>query len=317
MTDETRATATRAVAAVGEVAQAALESGRALGPEVVASLESVVAQILHDVRQSGEVALALGDLGAADGYTLQHSVNVAALGLLLGDRLFRERGYRNYRGRRSWERVDQRLTRLGLGLLVHDIGKLAVPREILTKPGRLDPDEWELMRGHPLAGLELLRSDLISPLVKTVVRSHHERWDGAGYPDGKAEDEIHEFARIAAVADVYDAVTSQRVYAAAKPAHVGVSIVRDGSGSAFDPEVVEVFERIVAPYPPGIEVRLSDGRWAIVADVPPYALDCPVVRVTHDADGFPIEARDIRLAETPGLWVDDRAASRSESGAVA
>src|SRR5436305_13584169 len=117
-----------------------------------------------------------------------------------------------------------------------------------------------MIRGHPRAGVEMLGSDVISPLVNVVVRSHHERWDGGGYPDGLAGENIHQLARIAAAADVYDAVTSERVYASAKPPDIGVQIVLDGAGRAFDPGVVDVFRRVVTPYPPGVEVELGDGR---------------------------------------------------------
>src|ERR671927_617498 len=124
--------------------------------------------------------------------------------MLVGQRVFKEHGWIDHTGKRTWERRDRRLARLGLGLLLHDIGKLAIPTEILNKPGKLDEAEWELMRAHPRTGVEMLRSDLISPLVKVVVRSHHERWDGAGYPDARRGTEIHELARIAAVANTFD-----------------------------------------------------------------------------------------------------------------
>ena len=108
---------------------------------------------------------------------------------------------------------------------------------------------------------------------------HHERWDGSGYPEGKSGTEIHEMARIAAVADTFDAITSERPFVPAKPAHVGVRAIQAGAGTQFDPMICEVFTRRVAPFPPGIEVELVDGRRAIVVSVSEYALDRPVVRV--------------------------------------
>jgi HD-GYP domain-containing protein (c-di-GMP phosphodiesterase class II) len=303
LTDETRAVATAAVAQTFEYASHALASGRPLGSEVIEALQRVAARMAEEIAYTNDFALALADLSAADDYTLQHSVDVAALGLLIGQRLFDRRGYTDYRGQRSYVRLEQRLTRLGLGLLLHDIGKMAVPAEILHKPGRLDPAEWEIMKSHPIAGMELLRSDLISPLVKVVVRSHHERWDGGGYPDGKCALEINELARIAAVADVYDAVTSERVYATARPAHVGVRIIREGSGTAFDPEVVDVFSQIVVPFPPGDEIELADGRRGVVADVAEGRVDRPVVRVIGDGEPY-----DLPLSEHPDVviagWAD-------------
>ncbi|MEA2426621.1 MAG: hypothetical protein QOF37_249 [Thermoleophilaceae bacterium] len=287
LSDATRAVATAAVGEVFEGAKEALASGRPLTAEAIEELQGVAARMAEEIAQTGEFALALADLSAADNYTLQHSVDVAALGLLLGQRLFRERGYIDYRGKRSWEKLDGRMTRLGLGLLLHDIGKIAVPTEILNKPGKLDPAEWEVMKTHPEAGVELLRSELISPLVKAVVRSHHERWGGGGYPDGRCELEINELARIAAVADVYDAVTSERVYAKARPAHIGVRIIREGRGTAFDAEIVDMFTRVVAPFPAGDSIELADGREGVVADVREGNLDRPVVRVL--GDGAPYE----------------------------
>jgi HD-GYP domain-containing protein (c-di-GMP phosphodiesterase class II) len=298
ISSETRAAAASAVGRAFEGAKEAFSTGRPLTVDMISELDAIAGRMAREIEQTGDVALALADLSSADGYTLQHSVDVAAVGLLIGQRLYRERGYVDYRGRRTFEKVDQRLTRLGLGLLLHDVGKLVVPAEILNKPGELDAREWAVIKEHPVAGVELLRSDLISPLVKIVVRSHHERWDGAGYPDGKAGLDIHELARIAAVADVYDAVTSERAYARAKPAHVGVRIVRTGAGDHFDPEIAQAFSKIVAPFPPGDPVELSDGRGGVVASVPPNDIDRPVVRILGDGEPY-----DLPLAGHPRLRI--------------
>jgi HD-GYP domain-containing protein (c-di-GMP phosphodiesterase class II) len=303
LTAETRSLATAAVAKTFEGAKEALSAGRPLSAEMLSELDSIAARMAREIAQTSDFALALADLSAADGYTLQHSVDVAALGLVIGQRIYRERGYVDYRGRRTFDKVDNRLTRLGLGLLLHDVGKLVVPTEILNKPGKLEPHEWDVMKTHPVAGTELLRSDLISPLVKVVVRSHHERWDGGGYPDGKEALDIHELARIAAVADVYDAVTSERVYARAKPSHMGVRIVREGAGSHFDPEIVETFSRLVAPFSPSESVELSDGRAGVVASVPEDNVDRPVVRVLGDGDPYELELADYPEVKIVG-WED-------------
>jgi hypothetical protein len=206
---ETRRRATVAVSRAFDGCRDSLSNGNGVPETVVSDLQKVAEMIARDIEDNADMAVALDDLAAADGYTLQHSIDVAAVGMLVGQRVFKEHGWIDHTGRRTWERRDRRLARLGLGLLLHDIGKLVIPQDVLNKPGQLDEAEWELMRSHPRAGVEMLRSDLISPLVKVVVRSHHERWDGGGYPDGLAGDEIHQLARIAAAADVYDAVTSE------------------------------------------------------------------------------------------------------------
>jgi HD-GYP domain-containing protein (c-di-GMP phosphodiesterase class II) len=137
-------------------------------------------------------------------------------------------------------------------------------------------------------------------LSKSIVLRHHERWNGSGYPDGKRGAAVHEMARIAAVADVYDAVTSERSYEAARPPHVGVRIILDGANTNFDPVVVETFSRLVAPFPPGVEVQLDDGRLAIVVSVPDVELDRPVVRVIDD----PTAPYEISLLDDRSVCID-------------
>jgi HD-GYP domain-containing protein (c-di-GMP phosphodiesterase class II) len=279
----------------------AITGGGALPASAVRDLRRVVSMITADLANSGEAIVALADMRSDDDYTLQHSIDVTVLGLLLGRRVFNLYGWVNYRGGRSYDRIDERLATLGLGLLLHDIGKLVVPATVLNKDGPLDADEWEMVRQHPMAGIELLPGDTISPLAKSVVRSHHERWDGGGYPEGRAGSKISQFARIASVADVYDAITSERPYREAAPAHVGYAAVVEGAGTAFDPEVVAAFKKVVAPYPIGTEITVADGRRGIVAKVPTNAPDEPLVRVTHAADGTEIDVFEAPLAELGGI----------------
>ena len=146
-------------------------------------------------------------------------------------------------GRRLLPRT--RSAELATGLFLQDIGKLALPPTLVHKPGPLAPDEWELMMQHPLLGLEFLRDDSISAAAKSVVRSHHERWDGSGYPGGLVGEEISLFARIAAVADVFDAVTSERFHAPAVPPQEGVEIDPRGLRHRVRPGVVEAFLAVV------------------------------------------------------------------------
>jgi HD-GYP domain-containing protein (c-di-GMP phosphodiesterase class II) len=285
---ETRAEATDGLArAVTAIADA---GGGELPAAAVDGLHEIVEQIVADVSSCDDAVVALADLAAADAYTAQHSIDVTVVGLLVAKRVFRDHGWVDFRGRRAFTRVDEKLARIGMGLLLHDIGKITIPATVLNKPGKLTDEEWELVRAHPRAGLELLSSDVISPLVKGVVRSHHERWDGSGYPDGRSGERIFQFARIAAVADVFDAVTSERPYRGAEPAHVGFEVVVSGAGTAFDPEVVDSFRRVVAPYPPGSELTLADGRRAVVVAVEPDAIELPVVRV----DGVSPAELDLR-----------------------
>ncbi|MGO9902035.1 MAG: HD-GYP domain-containing protein [Solirubrobacteraceae bacterium] len=282
--DCTRELATRAVESAYKSAQETFTTGKPFSSNVIDSLGDIVALIMAQIESAEGVALAIADLASADAYTFQHSIDVTAVGLLIGARYFRKHGWVDYRGERQFAQLDNRLSSLGLGLLLHDIGKLAVPAGILSKPGKLTPKEWEIMKTHPRAGVDLLDGSNRNPLVKAVVLRHHERWDGSGYPDGKVCEEIHQMARVAAVADVFDAVTSDRMYAAARPVHEGVRVIAEGAGTLFDRDVVEAFCAIVAPYPPGSPIEFTDGREGIVVSCPETGLDRPVVRVLPEAD---------------------------------
>ena len=180
----------------------ALSTGAAtVSPDTVQEMREVAELIVGDVAGNVHSALALNDLANADGYTLKHSLAVTTLGLSIGLRVMQKYGWTDLHGKRRYDGIEDRLTVLGVGLLLHDIGKLAVPGEILRKPGPLTDEEWSAMRAHPTLGVQILKkADEISPLARAVVRSHHERWNGTGYPDRLSGAEIHQFARIAAVA---------------------------------------------------------------------------------------------------------------------
>jgi HD-GYP domain-containing protein (c-di-GMP phosphodiesterase class II) len=299
LSEEIQQQAVRAVADTYAEAKAALAARRALPPEIAEALAMVLELMLGEVQMSGEVAIALRDLCTADAYTFQHSVDVTAMGMFLGWHVFAADGWSPATRSGGSSQIDERLLVLGMGLLLHDIGKLAVPVPILQKPGRLTLQERELIELHPQAGFDLLGSSAWPQLVKAIVLRHHERWDGTGYPGGLRAHEIHPMARIAAVADVFDAVTSERPYAPARPPHEGMKVIAEGAGSQFDPAVVEVFARVFAPFSPGAEILLDDGRRALVVDVPRESLDRPLVRVIDSTQG-PYE---LALAEHPALGI--------------
>jgi HD-GYP domain-containing protein (c-di-GMP phosphodiesterase class II) len=294
---ETRAKVHKATGAALSAAGAALRSGSGMPSAIVESLSDVAGAMVDDLLDCPDAALALDDLSAFDDYTHRHSVQVTVLGLLIARRVWATDGWTDYRGRRRHDRLNERLRKLGLGLLVHDVGKLAVPPEILNKPGRLTGDEMAIMRTHAHAGVELLRPADLSPIAVSVVRDHHERVDGSGYPEGLLGTQVQEFPRIAAVADVYDAVTSERVYKPAAPPHVGVRVIREGTGSQFCPSIVRHFRAVVMPYPLGHEITLPDGRSAVVAAVDIETPDTPTVRVmgTAGVEEFAIDM----TADTP------------------
>jgi len=301
LSEETRQAAASALVTAFITAPTLLARGARLPGSSLSDLNEAAGMICADIADADDAVLALSDLAAADAYTMQHSIDVAAVGVMIGRRHFRDHGRPTATGPRRTDDVEGYLRKLGVGLLLHDIGKLAVPESILNKPGPLDREEMDLMRMHPQFGLELVPGDTIGPLAKVVIRSHHERWNGTGYPHGIAGSDIHEFARIAAIADVFDAITSARPYAEPAATHVGVSAILQGSGSLYDPLIVESFRKVVAPFPPGSEIDLTDGRRGIVVSVPPRQLDLPLVRVAYGPDGERIELEELDLREHPQL----------------
>jgi len=165
-------------------------------------------------------------IDARDGYTGGHSRRVADNAVIAG---------------RSLGLEEKGLRAMRLGGILHDIGKIGIPDEVLKTAGRFGPDQWRHMRQHPVIGAEILRPIRNMEDVAGIVRHHHERWDGAGYPDGLEGNEIPLGARIVAITDAFDAVTSSRVYRSRGSVEEGAKALGEGAGTQFDPEVVPVF----------------------------------------------------------------------------
>jgi HD-GYP domain-containing protein (c-di-GMP phosphodiesterase class II) len=300
----TQIDATRVLASAFSVLPGKGQSKGKARADVVHELKRVVRGMIDDLEDNGDQMLAFADLATADAYALQHPVDVTVLGLALGRKLYDEYGWIDYDGTRRFDRIDERLRVLGLGLLLHEIGKTTIPPPVLEKAGPLDDKEWELIRTYPAAGAAMLTEETVGARAKSVVRCHQERFDGTGYPAGLIGDKIPQPARIAAVADVYDAITSARPYRKAAPASVGVDEIKAGAGTLFDPQVVTIFRMLVAPYPAGVSVLLSDGREGIVAHILPERADQPIVRVLADKDGNPLEMPiELSLVRHPEITI--------------
>jgi putative nucleotidyltransferase with HDIG domain len=185
----------------------------------------------HELRRSymATVRALSNAVEARDAYTQKHAERVTAYGLEIA---------------RAYGLPGADSSDLEFGFLLHDIGKLAIPDSILYKPGRLTQDERALIVEHPVVGAEIVRDIEFLRQPTKVVRHHHERWDGTGYPDGLAREEIPLPARVFAVADVLDALTSDRPYRTASPLAVAREMIVAESGSHFDPTVIEAFKTI-------------------------------------------------------------------------
>ncbi len=194
---------------------------------------------------------------------------------------------------------------IGIGAMLHDVGKLQIPTNILFKPGRLTDEEYEMMKQHARFGFDILRNlHSISLLVAHCAFQHHERLDGSGYPRGLVEKDIHPYAKIIAVADVFDAVTSDRVYRDKMLPSQGIELIQSGSGTMFDTSVVEAFKRSIVHYPNGTILLLSDGRRGVVAKQNTNNSALPFVRIFEENNSILKSTYMINLVEHPHITVE-------------
>ena len=254
-----------------------------------AKVKGVVRSLVDNVLTNRYAMLQLTGLKNYDEYTFYHSANVAILSLALG----------------SMVTTDYRfLSSLGVGALLHDIGKLTVDLRILNKPGALTPEEWADVRQHPVGGAEMtaLLPGVDKSAVVTILE-HHMQWDGAGYPSRTPRRKQHLASRIVAVADSYDAMTSRRSYSAARVQDDAMGLLAQSAGTSLDPTLVRLFIQMMGLYPPRSVVRLSGGEVAIVLAPDERDPLRPVVRVIATGSGEFINPRDLPLIDYPELSV--------------
>ena len=254
----------------------------------------LVEAISGSVDRHPSALISLARLKTKDRYTFLHSVAVCALMVSLG---------------RQLGLSDDEVRDAGLAGLLHDIGKIAIPPEVLNKPGALTADEFRTVVVHPQAGYDILVGDTqMRDIALDVCLHHHERMDGTGYPHKLAGEGISLFSRMGAICDVYDAVTSDRPYKKAWEAAYAIQRMVEWRGNHFDPMVFNAFVKSVGIYPVGSLVRLRSGRLAVVMQHTPGALLTPTVKVFFSiSSGTRIAPELIDLAHT-----GDQIVSREE-----
>lgn len=237
--------------------------GNAIQADVCAPL---VNDVMESINRNPDALISLARLKNADEYTYMHSVAVCALMVALGRQLG----------------LDEAQCRdAGMAGMLHDMGKAAMPQDVLNKPGKLTPEEFEIIKQHPLRGYEmLLEGGGVSEGVLDVCRHHHERFDGTGYPDRLSPAQLSLLARMGAVCDVYDAVTSDRPYKAGWDPAYAIAQMASWQGH-FDPAVFQAFVKSVGIYPTGSLVRMRSGRLAVVMEQHPKALTKPAVKIFY------------------------------------
>ena len=251
-------------------------------PDAPAAIETVDG-LADAVTQNRTALMALTAMRNYDNYTFTHMVNVSILAMAQARALG----------------IDGKLLReFGMSALMHDIGKVRTPKEILNKPGVLTDDEFVIMRRHTVDGAEILRRTREMPILAPIVAfEHHLRLDGSGYPHTVQRDSMNLGSMLCAISDVYDAMRSQRAYQQAHPTDRILAVLRRNEGAQLDQNLVRRFVQLLGIYPPGNLVKLSTGEVAVVLRVHAPDPHRPRVRVLFTAD-----ARRLELPFERNLW---------------
>ncbi|WP_256756687.1 HD-GYP domain-containing protein [Cohnella sp. WQ 127256] len=245
-------------------------------PYVGRKMRDVMNLIMEDLSNSKDAMIMLTNLHTVDHYLYKHSLNVCVYTTLLG----MAQGYDH-----------EKLITLGLGALLHDIGKTQISMEVLLKPGALSEYEFAEMKRHTERGYYLLKDEPNIPLLAAhCAYQHHERINGCGYPRGIKGDQIHEYAKWIGIVDSYDAMTSQRIYRNAMLPHQAVEALYSGSDILYETSMLRLFRDKVAIYPVGLSVKLNTGQSAIVCDINSTCAHRPVIRVLTDEYGVELKA---------------------------
>lgn len=242
-----------------------------------ASARSAAEEIAATVMEDSTAALWLTHLQDQDHYLASHSVNVCVLAVAVGHHLGMPRG---------------QLFQLGLGALLHSVGRVFIPRRILDKAGPLEQHEYDLVRRYPEEGYRLVcESGGVPPSARAIVRQHHERWSGHGYPDGIFGEDIPRMALITGIADAYDAMISDRPYRAAMSPEQALHILYEGAEREFGTTIVQAFMRVIGAFPIGCQVELDNGSIGMVVGLKPGAGLWPTVMMLRTPAGEPYDKR--------------------------
>ncbi|MBB6216738.1 HD-GYP domain-containing protein (c-di-GMP phosphodiesterase class II) [Anaerosolibacter carboniphilus] len=253
------------------------------------NLNSLTKNIVDEISSAKSVLVSLVDIKSMDNYTYEHSVNVAVLSLVLGTEL----------------RLSKNdLYDLAIGAMLHDIGKAFIPKDILLKKDPLTDEEYAIAKEHTTRGYSYLKELYSIPgPARIIALQHHEKVDGTGYPGGLTGNKISKLAKIIAITDTYDAMTSDKPYKKAVAPQEAIEYIMGSAGTHFDFEMAQTFVRKVVPYPVGTLVRLSNGDYGVVEKVVPNFPLRPTVKVIRQT-AVSIKMVEIDLLKETNLVIE-------------
>ncbi|NOV01300.1 HD-GYP domain-containing protein [Paenibacillus planticolens] len=291
--DETRS---RAVIEIRDTFKKVMEDSNKRGAvsyyDIGRNFRDVMKMIIDDLSAHQGAMVMLNNMNIKDNYLFQHSVNVSIYAIMLGI---------------SFGYSREKLETLGLGALLHDIGKTKIPLGILRKPSQLTADEFAEMKNHTTYGFQILKNEPNIPLLSAhCALQHHERMNGSGYPRGLEAPDINEFARWIGLVDSYDAMTTTRVYRRPLLPHEAMEQLFAGSGTMYDQSQIALFRDKIAIYPLGITVKLNTGEFGIVSKLNMTFPQRPVVRILQDESGRDLkEPYEIDLSTKHSILISE------------
>ena len=238
---------------------------RILAKNTIRQIEKVSEMLVRNIKKNKEITIGISDLQTYDANTYLHSLSVTVIAIAIGTELGLDR---------------TQLCNLGVCAMLHDIGKVEIPIEIISKPGKLTESEYDIVKTHTTLGAKYISGNKeINKDIYLGVISHHEKFDGTGYPKGLKKKEIPFFGRIIAVSDVYDALTANRPYRKPVKPSEAIEYIMGGIGTSFDYDIVKAFLKKIETYPIGSRVWLSDGRTGDVIKANPNDPLRPVLKI--------------------------------------
>lgn len=257
--------------------------------QCIENYESFIDEIIEDTIHNSDIINNLMSVSTYDDSTFIHSINVMLLSLVLANKL---------------NLGKAEVKKVALGCLLHDIGKVYIPLSIINKTDTLEVEEFNIIKNHPLKGYEFLRDCTnLDPTERIACLTHHEKWDGTGYPFGKSEEQIPLYGRICCLCDVFDALTSDKAYRRGVKPNEAMEYIMGNGGMLFDYELVKIFTEAVNIYPIGTMVLLSNGFEGIVEGIGEYNMR-PAITIYYE-DNKKVNPYTLDLHDSLNIVIKD------------